>query len=70
MHKNVFPTADVDNINAIVRSTLRHNDLDGSMLSFTNLTSNKDGERCELCQICPDEPLDQKDILNEGMAHS
>ena len=32
MRKSVFKTADVDNINKIVRSTLQQNDLNGTML--------------------------------------
>ena len=48
MRKSVFTTADVDNINEIVRSNLQQNDLNGTKLSFTNhLTSDNERLRRE-----------------------
>ena len=47
--KFFFTTADVDNINEIIRSTLGQNDLNVTMLSFTNhRTADNEGLRREL----------------------
>ena len=63
MRRFVFTTADVDNINEIVRSTLGQSDLDGTMISFTNhLTPDNEGLKRELCQVHCDTDTDRKNI--------
>ena len=49
IRKSFFTAADVDNINEIVKSTLGQNDVNGTLLSFTNhLTADNEGLRREL----------------------
>ena len=54
MRKSVFTTADVVSINVIVRSTLGHDDLDGTIMG--HLTSDNEVMRGNLCLIDPGTP--------------
>ena len=60
MRKSVFTTADVDNINEMVRSTLGQNDLNGTFTS--HLTADNEGLRRELCKIDPESQSDREKI--------